>query len=159
MNARAYTRRFRARRDQPVRGKTLMHIETYAGTPPPEAQNVDAGIEDANNHAAPLHEVMSMGCIAKDSPGVLGGAVGRRWGQTCELLQLWVDAPHRKQGAGAQLLLAFEALARDQGCTQIHLETFSFQAPEFYARHGYKVMYERRDFPHGIVKFHMRKML
>ena len=49
----------------------------------------------------------------------------------------------------------FEALGRHRGCRTFYLETFSFQAPDFYRRHGYRVAAEVRAFPHGIVKFVM----
>lgn len=121
---------------------------------------VDAGLGEFNDAAAPLHEVVPISCFARSpSRQVLGGAVGRRWGTCCELQQLWVEPPHRRQGIGAKLVQAFEAQARRHGCTSVYLETFSFQAPELYRALGYAVDYERKCYPHGIVKLHMAKEL
>lgn len=130
----------------------------HAGELPPEIALVDAGLSAFNDAAAPLHEVRSLACLARDGQGqVVGGAIGRRWGRCCELLQLWVEEAQRRQGIATQLIRAFEQGAREQGCTHFYLETFSFQAPALYLGLGYRVAYARHDFPHGIVKFHLTK--
>jgi len=124
--------------------------------PAPEGDVVDAGLDAFNHEAAPLHEVRRMSCFARDAGGaVIGGAVGRSWGEACELQQIWVDPAHRGHGLGSELVRRFEALGRRRGCRTFYLETFNFQAPGFYGKHGYRVAAEVRAFPHGIVKFVM----
>lgn len=121
---------------------------------------VDQGLGDFNDAAAPLHEVQKLACIARDTGGgVLGGATGRTWGQLAELQMLWVDAAHRHHGLGARLVGAFEAAVQARGCTVVTLETFSFQAPDFYRRLGYTVVHSNAHFPHGLVKHWMEKRL
>jgi N-acetylglutamate synthase-like GNAT family acetyltransferase len=88
---------------------------------------------------------------------VFGGAVGRWWGQCCELQQLWVEASYRRRGIGTQLIQAFEARAREHGCSTFYLETFSFQTPHLYELLGYTVAYGHKVYPHGIVKYVMVK--
>ena len=56
------------------------------------------------------------------------------------------------QGIGAALVRAFEARARQHGCSSFYLATFSFQAPESYRSLGYAVAHEPKVYPHGIVK-------
>ena len=117
---------------------------------------IDVGLGDANDAAAPLHEVRALASFARLASGVLiGGAVGRTWGECCELQQLWVDAAQRRQGLGERVLRAFERRAMERGCCTVYLETFSFQAPGLYRRLGYEVRHELTGFPHGIVKFLM----
>lgn len=124
--------------------------------PAAEGDVVDAGLDAFNHGAAPLHEVQRMSCFARDAAGaVIGGAVGRSWGEACELQQIWVDDAHRGHGLGSELVRRFEALGRRRGCRTFYLETFNFQAPDFYRKHGYRVAAEVRAFPHGIVKFVM----
>jgi GNAT superfamily N-acetyltransferase len=134
-------------------------FSTYNHHPPEACALVDAGLGQANEAAAPLHEVQSLACFARATPGgpIIGGAVGRWWGRCCELQQLWVEPAHRRRGMGAQLIKRFEAHALQQGCTVVYLETFSFQAPSLYRSQGYVVEIERTGFPHGISKFHMVK--
>lgn len=134
------------------------HCHAQDGHPADAAAVVEHGLEAFNQQAAPLHEVQLISCIVRDEAGrVVGGALGRWWGRLCELQQLWVDAPCRGQGLGAQLVKAFERHAADKGCTSFYLETLSFQAPAFYQGLGYRVAFERAQYPHGIVKYHMVK--
>lgn len=123
---------------------------------PPEAKMVDEGLGDFNDHAAPLHEVRPLSCLARTASGeVIGGAVGRTWGECCELQQLFVRAEHRRRGIGARLVRAFEERAAGRGCRVFYLETFTFQAPALYRSLGYEVRCELRGFAPGIVKYLM----
>ena len=124
--------------------------------PAHESRLVDEGLGRFNDQAAPLHEVRPLSCFARLATGeVVGGAIGRTWGPCCELQQLWVEPAHRRNGAGARLVRDFEARAQARGCETFDLETFSFQAPEFYRALGYEVRYEHAVYPHGIVKYMM----
>lgn len=134
------------------------HWSDHDDVPAAAGDVVDAGLDAFNHDAAPLHEVRRLSCFARTPDGaVVGGAVGRTWGEACELQQIWVDAAHRRHGLGSELLRRFEALGRHRGCRTFYLETFSFQAPTFYAKHGYRVVTELHVFPHGIAKFVMRR--
>jgi ribosomal protein S18 acetylase RimI-like enzyme len=132
---------------------------TTTDTPPEDRLlAVDAGLERHNHAAAPLAHVRPLAAFATDDSGtVVGGAVGRTWGKCCELLQLWVAPEHRSRGVGSRLLLDFEARARARGCGVFYLTTLSFQAPEFYRRHGYDVLARIAGYPEGIVKFLMHR--
>ena len=126
--------------------------------PEDETRFVDSGLAEFNDQAAPLHEVEPISCFARDESGrVMGGAIGRWWGRVCELQQLWVEEQSRGQGLGAALVREFEAHAMRKGCTSVHLETFSFQAPSLYRSLGYEVAFMRTEYPHAITKFYMVK--
>jgi GNAT superfamily N-acetyltransferase len=134
-----------------------LHDDTL---PPDAAALVDQGIGDFNDRAAPLHEVRALGCFVHTGDDtVLGGAVGRTWGACAELEQLWLPPEHRGTGLGSELLRRFEARAAERGCTLIYLVTYSFQAPEFYKRHGYAAVHGVAGYGHGIVRWHMEKQL
>jgi GNAT superfamily N-acetyltransferase len=51
---------------------------------------------------------------------------------------LFVDEEQRGLGIGSRLLAEAERLAREIGATNVALDTLEFQAPHFYAKHGYK---------------------
>jgi ribosomal protein S18 acetylase RimI-like enzyme len=128
-------------------------------TPPAEwLRTIDEGLDRHNFAVAPLTEVRQLAAFAADAEGqVVGGAVGRTWGKCCELLQLWVAQEYRSAGVGSHLLLEFEAHARGRGCSIFYLTTLSFQAPEFYRKHGYVVLAEIKGYPNGIVKYLMHR--
>jgi GNAT superfamily N-acetyltransferase len=130
--------------------------ETLDTGPDAETAIIDAGLEASNMAAAPLNDVRPITCIARASSGdVVGGAVGRTWGECAELQQLWVATEHRRNGIGSQLVKLFEARAKARGCRTLYLTTFSFQAPSLYQSLGYRPAAELRGFPSGIVKYLM----
>ena len=137
-----------------------VHLETLDGRPQPEAGIVDDGLDAFNHDNAPLDGVAYVTCVARDDGGeVIGGAVGRTWGDCAELLQLWVEPRHRRRGIGASLVRRFEDHAASHGCTTCYLTTFSFQAPGLYGALAYEVAWEVRGFPQGIVKYEMARKI
>jgi GNAT superfamily N-acetyltransferase len=53
---------------------------------------------------------------------------------------LWVHEAARRNGIGSQLLSEAERIARGLGAGNAALETFEWQAPLFYEKHGYEVV-------------------
>jgi len=58
------------------------------------------------------------------------------WGMLLVSL-LIVEEPRRSRGVGSALLEAAQQLGRERGCTRLVVETMSFQAPDFYKKHGF----------------------
>ncbi len=133
-----------------------MHFQHYDSAPEALLQVIGNGLDEHNFKAAPLHDVKSLATVASDENNVvIGGAVGRTWGKCCELLELWVSEDHRHRGVGTALLLEFEEQGRHRGCSNFYLTTLSYQAPEFYKRHGYATLAKIDGYPQGIVKYLM----
>lgn len=136
-------------------------FDCWSTDTPPEALllAVDEGLESHNHKVAPrLGEVDRIAAFARDPSGCLiGGAVGRTWGACCELLQLWVRIEDRNRGVGSRLIREFESAGRARGCRVFYLTTLSFQAPDFYRKHGYAVLAQIDGYPDGIVKYLMHK--
>ena len=72
---------------------------------------------------------------------------------------LWVDEKYRKTGIGSKLLKAAEEEAIRRGCHSVHVDTMSWQAPEFYKKHGYRIIGELENISEGNKKFHLIKDL
>lgn len=75
---------------------------------------------------------------ARSDRQVVGGlraVVAMYW---LRLEVLWVSEDMRGQGIGSRLLADAERIARYLGSKNAALETFEWQAPGFYARHGYE---------------------
>ena len=136
----------------------VLVFSTSDAPPEDSLRVVDAGLEEHNYAVAPLADVSPVAAFAADPSGkVVGGAIGRTWGRCCELLQLWVTSEHRASGVGSRLLREFEAHARGRGCNVFYLTTLSFQAPDFYRKHGYVVLARISGYPNDIVKYLMHK--
>ena len=60
---------------------------------------------------------------------------------------LFVPERLRGEGVGTRLLASAEDQARQKGCIGIWLDTFSFQAPDFYRKHGYAAFGALDNYP------------
>lgn len=72
---------------------------------------------------------------------IIAGIIGWAVGPDVHIETLVVDESARKHGLGAALLSYVEDQARRDGCTTVSLDTFSHQAPDYYPRHGYEVIF------------------
>lgn len=70
---------------------------------------------------------------------------------------LWVDENYRHQGLGSKLLEYVENTAKEKGCYLIHLDTFDFQAKDFYLKHGYEIFGILTDCPKGHCRYYLKK--
>lgn len=69
---------------------------------------------------------------------LVGGVSGWTWGQAAAIAMMWVEEKARGAGLGASLIGAFENEARARGSSRIFVTSFTFQAPGFYQRLGYR---------------------
>jgi GNAT superfamily N-acetyltransferase len=100
-------------------------------------------------------------CFALQGPDdeIVGGVIGViYWDWFCIDL-MYLKEAYRNQGYGHRLLTLAEEEARNLGAKHVHLDTFSFQAPNFYKKHGYKVFGELDEFPAGHQRYYMTKEL
>lgn len=97
--------------------------------------------------------------VRDEGDDIVAGICGNTWGGCLEIRQFWVEEARRNQGLGTKLFEAAEREARRRGCRQILIMTFSFQAPTFYAKHGFEVMAVVDDHPRGHKNLLLRKRL
>ena len=72
---------------------------------------------------------------------------------------LWVDEAYRKCGLGTTLLNELEKAALEADCSLIHLDTFDFQAKDFYLKHGFEVFGVLEDCPENHSRYYLKKKL
>ena len=77
--------------------------------------------------------------IGKDDK-IVAGIVARMYCWNVVYVDtLWVDSSYRGKKLGSLLLEEVENDAKSKGAKLIHLDTFDFQAKEFYEKQGYIV--------------------
>lgn len=64
----------------------------------------------------------------------------------------------RRSGIGSRLIAAAERHAVEFGCHSAWVDTFSFQAPNFYPRFGYRE-FARLDYPPEHQRIFLQKQL
>ncbi len=90
---------------------------------------------------------------------IVGGLIGETYWQWLYVDVLWVHESLRGQGYGGALLTTAEQEAVKRDCHYAYLDTFSFQALEFYQKRGYVIFGELPDFPQGYSRFFLKKEL
>jgi GNAT superfamily N-acetyltransferase len=70
---------------------------------------------------------------------------------------LWVKEKYRKEGYGSVLLNEVEKIAKEKGCNLVHLDTFDFQAKDFYLKQGYEIFGVLDDCPIEHKRYYMKK--
>ncbi|MBF0561238.1 MAG: GNAT family N-acetyltransferase [Alphaproteobacteria bacterium] len=139
-------------------------IEVTKSAQPADLAAVQGGLARHNqDYVGPVAGVVAV--LLRDDTGVVaGGAVGPMFlregcERECFLDWMWVRADLRGQRYGSRLLAAAEASAAEQGCRRMTLNTFSFQALEFYRKQGYTPLVTIPDFMVGYDKIYLRKAL
>ena len=90
---------------------------------------------------------------------VVGGLLGSIWGGVLHVRILWVSEALRGRGLGRRLVEEAERRGVERGCRHVFLDTFSFQAPGFYAKLGYRAYAKADDWPVGHAHHFFRKDL
>ena len=127
---------------------------------PGDVQYLEDRLYEFNSTATGIADGEWLAIFVRDgSDRIVAGICGNIWGGCLEIRQFWVEEARRKQGLGTRLLGAAEQEARRRGCRQILLMTFSFQAPAFYAKHGFEVVAVVQDHPRGHENMLLRKRL
>lgn len=68
----------------------------------------------------------------------LAGLTGETFGNWLCIKYLFVSENLGNQGIGRKIVISAENEARNRGCKYVFVDTFSFQAPAFYEKLGYR---------------------
>jgi ribosomal protein S18 acetylase RimI-like enzyme len=97
--------------------------------------------------------------VRAEDGALRAGLYGWTWGGRLEIQYLWVHESLRRQGVGSRLIAEAERIGRERGCQQMTVETNSYQAPDFYPRHGFAVYAILDGYPDGHQRVFLRKYL
>ncbi|MBE9051226.1 GNAT family N-acetyltransferase [Nostocales cyanobacterium LEGE 11386] len=135
-------------------------IEIAAEPQPDEIEFVTQQIMKFNSSRTGEDNYKPLVIFLRDSDNhVVGGLIGETYWQWLYVDVLWVHESFRGEGYGDALLVAAEQEAVKRGCQYAYLDTFSFQAPEFYQKRGYAVFGELPNFPQGYRRYFLKKEL
>ncbi|GAA5645870.1 MULTISPECIES: GNAT family N-acetyltransferase [Vibrio] len=124
-------------------------------------QTVRQGIIRYNRPHFSKQDVTPVACFARNELGeVKGGLTGEIYANTLFVEFLWVDDSLRSEGVGRQLMLRAEAEAKALGVTHLYLDTFTFQAREFYIKLGFEEVGRYTGYPtRGVDKIFLQKAI
>ena len=97
--------------------------------------------------------------VEDDSGELMAGLVAETFGNWLEIEYLFVKEDLRGQGIGSQLLQQAESEAKKRNCRFAFVNTYQFQAPAFYQRHGYKEVFSLKDYPYTGQRHYYQKDL
>lgn len=101
-----------------------------------------------------------LGIYLEDKQGKkLAGLIGDTHGNWLTVKYLWVAEELRGQNIGSQILMQAEKTAKERGCQYAFLDTFSFQAPQFYKKHGYEQVFALEEYPLTGKRYYFTKKL
>lgn len=135
-------------------------IEITAEPQPNEIKFLTEQLITFNRQRASDGNYQPLAIFLKDAEAsIVGGLVGETYWQWLYVDMLWVHESCRGQGYGHTLLTQAEQAAMQRGCRYAYLDTFSFQAPQFYQKRGYAIFGELPNFPQGCSRFFLKKDL
>ncbi|MEM7180731.1 MAG: GNAT family N-acetyltransferase [Spirochaetota bacterium] len=94
--------------------------------------------------------------VQEETVGICIALVNWNW---LYISLLWLHADYRKYGIGSELLKKVEDFGIAMGCSNAHLDTFSFQAPGFYLKKSYEIFAQLDNYPPGHTRYFLRKVL
>ena len=125
----------------------------------PARRAVIKGLEAANAGRLGKVEFRPLTVTLRESGRIIGGLVGETFLGWLYVSALWVAEGHGRQGYGRRIMETAEAEARRRGVKNAYLDTLSFQAPDFYAKLGYREFGRLADFPAGYDRCWLAKAL
>lgn len=135
----------------------MLHIETEADQK--RRDLIQSRLEETNSQLSHVmralrgtpsddEQPVQLYAVADDGE-LAGGLVGYAWGRWLHVDLLWVDERHRGEGLGSRLMTQAEETAVALGCEHSRVETWGFQAPDFYQKLGYVTVGVVENYPPG----------
>ena len=97
--------------------------------------------------------------VEDDNGQLLAGLVAETFGNWLEIEYLFVKEVIQGQGIGSKLLEQAESEAKMRNCRFAFVNTYQFQAPAFYQKHGYKEVFTLKDYPYDGQRHYYQKDL
>ena len=136
-----------------------MHIR-LENTESQKAQKIGELIRSYNRSKREAAECEPLNLYVEDEHGqLMAGLVAETFGNWLEIEYLFVKEDLRGQGIGSQLLQQAESEAKKRNCRFAFVNTYQFQAPAFYQKHGYQEVFTMKDYPYTGQRHYYQKEL
>jgi GNAT superfamily N-acetyltransferase len=138
-----------------------MQISVTSSPTEADINAVSDGLDAYNQEVHSAYGRQPLAVLVRD-PGtneVIGGLTGRTSLGVLFIDMFYLPKSLRGQGLGGTILRKAEDEARRRGCQAGVLYTITFQAPDFYAKHGWRAFGEVPSTPPGASRVFMTKDL
>lgn len=126
-----------------------------------EPNSIVDGLVEYNSVQVPFAQTepfISLDYKIEEAGSIVAGVLGCLYCWGClHISVLFVEDKCRGRGYGSKLLEKIESEAKRRHCNIIHLDTFSFQAKDFYLKRGYTVFGALENCPKGHARFYLKK--
>jgi len=126
-------------------------------------EEVDQKLFDFNKQCLPATqtpEEIRIDYIIRENDNMIAGICAEMYIWKILYIEvLFVDELYRKKGLGSLLLKMVERDAIAMGAKLCHLDTYAFQAKDFYLKNGYEIFGILDDCPEGFERFYLKKDL
>ena len=97
--------------------------------------------------------------VEDEQGNLIAGMVAETFGNWLEIEYLYVQENLRGQGIGSNILNRAEKEARERKCKYSFVNTYQFQAPNFYKKHGYEEVFALKEYPYTGERYYYTKAL
>lgn len=97
--------------------------------------------------------------VEDEQGNLIAGMVAETFGNWLEIEYLYVQEDFRGQGIGSNILNRAEKEARERKCNYSFVNTYQFQAPDFYKKHGYEEVFALKEYPYTGERYYYTKAL
>ena len=124
-----------------------------------DRQQLIAGLEAYSAGIIPPMIKTPLAIYCRQGEQLLAGLTGESYWGWLYIRLLWVHPSQRGTGLGQKLVTLAEKEGIKRDCRYVYVNTFSYQAPEFYQKLGYQVWGQLDDFPAGHRRIYLFKPL
>ena len=134
-------------------------MEFFADPTQEQAAAVERGLDEYNAMLASERSATPVRGVFVESGRVVAGIDGAAYWGKLHVRLLWVHPDHQSKGLGSRLMDWAEERGKELGCTSAMVDTMSFQAPDFYAKLGYRQFGLSEGYEGGASRHYFEKEL
>jgi GNAT superfamily N-acetyltransferase len=131
-------------------------IETVYG---PARREILKGLMAFNKRTLGKWDFKPISVTLNHRGAIVGGLYGETYLNWMYISLFWLAEEFRDKGFGSKIIRMAEKEARERGVKNAFVDSFSFQAPGFYKKLGYRQFGKLEDFPAGHSRTFLTKAL